>query len=223
LTPYRSYAVTLKELGRRHDAISWYYKTLQADPDYLDVTDELVQLLIQNNRQDEALGVIGSFIGRRPTYKQYFTATLVVIDSHLGERPGGLKASESLKIPAISGLHYLPFRVTENGPYEVGLVDTGASALTLNFAFARDSQLPPAPTRRVVRLETANGVVPASIVLLPTVYIGRFKLKNVEAAICDCPVLLGKSVLSRFHLEIMRENNIEFLILTAPSASAARY
>jgi len=223
LTPYRSYAVTLKELGRRHDAISWYYKTLQADPDYLDVTDELVQLLIQNNRQDEALGVIGSFIGRRPTYKQYFTATLVVIDSHLGERPGGLKASESLKIPAISGLHYLPFRVTENGPYEVGLVDTGATDLTLNSAFARDSQLPPAPTRRVVRLETANGVVPASIVLLPTVYIGRFKLKNVEAAICDCPVLLGKSVLSRFHLEIMRENNIEFLILTAPSASAARY
>jgi P-type E1-E2 ATPase len=187
------YAVTLKELGKTQEAISWYYKTLQVDPDYLDVTDELIQLLIQNKRPDEALGVVGAFLGRQPDSKQYFASTLVMIDNHLAKPPDGLKASESLKVPAIGHLHFLPFRITDNGPYAVGVVDTGASYLTLSPAFVRDSQLLPSlQVRQAVRLQTANGVVLASIVLLPTVHIGRFTLKNVEAAICNCPVLLGQ-------------------------------
>jgi tetratricopeptide (TPR) repeat protein len=215
------YAVTLKELGNTQEAISWYYKTLQVDPDYLDVTDELIQLLIQNNRPDEALGVVGAFLGRQPDSKQYFASTLVIIDNHLAKPPDGLKPSESLKVPAIGHLHFLPFRITDNGPYAIGVVDTGASYLTLSPAFVRDSQLLSLQVRHAVRLQTANGVVVASMVVLPTVHIGRFTLKNVEAAICNCPVLLGKSVLSRFHMEIMREKNVEFLTLTAPSATGA--
>ena len=207
---------TLKELGRTKEAISAYYRTIQADPTLLDVTEEIVELLAQSNRHDEALGVIGSFIHRLPSYRSYWSATIVTINAALEQKVGTSRAVQMLKIPAIGEHHFLPIKFSTENPYGFALVDTGATYLTMGATVVRDTRLKTQTGAERIAVRTPTGIIEALRITVSELYIGPIHLRNVEAAVCEeCPFLAGQSVLSRFTMQTLREDDTNFLILRA--------
>ena len=202
------HARALKELGRIDEAIRQDYRVLQADPNLLDVTKEMVELLVQGKRYVEALAVIGSFIERVPEYRSYWAGNIANIEEALeGLGSSAQRLQILLKIPAIGEHHFLPIKLSTRASYGFYVVDTGASYLTVSRSVAEESKIMTNVTGERVMLESANGVIEAERAVLSDVSIGTLKLGKVEAVICDsCPLLAGKSLLSRFNIQILGED-----------------
>jgi hypothetical protein len=133
------------------DAIRWYYRAIQADPRLLDVTGELVELLVQDSRRVEALSVIGAFVRALPDYKTYWAGRVIAIEAGMGDSVNSSRdPNVTLKIPTIGRHYYVPLRLGGGSHYEPFIVDTGASALTFNSTWVEEAQVQ-APGPRCTR------------------------------------------------------------------------
>ena len=187
------YAKTLRALGRREDAIRWYYRTIQADARLLDVTGELVELLVQDSRRVEALSGIGAFVRALPGYKTYWASSVIAIEAGMVDSANPSRdPNVTLKIPAIGRHYYVPLRLGGGSHYEPFIADTGASALTFDSTWAEEAQVPVRRTGRSVLMETATGFAQGEEVLVPEVMVGPVRITNVEAVMCSsCAPLMG--------------------------------
>lgn len=134
----------------------------------------------------------------------YDAATLVVDGREhvlrLGERSDGkvtLFADRDRRFRA---------RVQVNGTSAIGLIDTGAEAVTIGRRLATELGLDYARGRRA-KLNTVVGQVPGFLVTLASVKIGPIEVANVPGVVADTDapefglVLVGASFLARVHLE----------------------
>jgi aspartyl protease family protein len=94
------------------------------------------------------------------------------------------------QVDAVIGGHQIPF-----------MVDTGASLIVLKSEDAERLGIEPSSRDRMVRMQTANGVVEARRVRLAAVDIGPLTVQDVEAVVMPSgrlgQNLLGMSFLSR--------------------------
>jgi aspartyl protease family protein len=91
---------------------------------------------------------------------------------------------------------------TINGHSTSFLVDTGATSISIGQVEAEKLGLRYLYGKRVVT-QTANGVVPAYMIELPSVRIGDIEVRDVEAIVIPglmSHVLLGNSFLNRFQM-----------------------
>ena len=88
--------------------------------------------------------------------------------------------------------------VTINGVTVRGLVDTGATAVSMSSRTAQQMGVPYLSGRRV-QMTTANGMTSGYAVMLNAVTVGRLTLQQVRAVVTESemPVLIGASFLSR--------------------------
>ena len=91
--------------------------------------------------------------------------------------------------------------VTINGRTVQGLVDTGATYVSMSSRTANELGVAYASGRRV-QLRTANGVAPGRAIVLDSVRVGNITLERVEAVVgeADHPLLIGMSFLSRLSI-----------------------
>lgn len=104
--------------------------------------------------------------------------------------------------------HYFG-HLTINGASLKYVVDTGATTVAMNSSDAKSARID-YKNGQIVRMATANGVVPAYQVSVNTMKIGTIILNNVKATVIEGSsppfVLLGMSAQNR--LNIKRENSI---------------
>jgi aspartyl protease family protein len=97
-------------------------------------------------------------------------------------------------------------RIDVNGMRAIGLIDTGAEAVTIGRRLAAELGLDYANGRRA-QLNTVVGQVPGFLVTLASVKIGPIEVANVPGVVADSDapefglVLVGASFLARVHLE----------------------
>lgn len=99
------------------------------------------------------------------------------------------------------------------------LLDTGASFLSLSTAMAQQLRVTPSADSPTLTLHTANGVIKARVGLLPTLEIGKYKLRHVAFVLCDAcgepqqdvVGLLGLNVLRRFLVTIDQASGTIYL------------
>ena len=90
--------------------------------------------------------------------------------------------------------------ITINGVEVVGLIDTGASLVSISAPTANAMGITVAGSH-AARSQTANGIIMTFNQLVPTVRIGSIALDNVEIAITpNSPTLIGMSILNRLHM-----------------------
>ncbi|MFY7863417.1 retropepsin-like aspartic protease family protein [Roseateles sp.] len=95
-----------------------------------------------------------------------------------------------------------------NGQSTQFLVDTGATAISISQTEAERMQLKFLSGRRVMT-QTANGTVPAHLLMLDLVRVGDVEIRQVEAIVVPgqmSHVLLGNSFLTRFQMK--RDNDV---------------
>jgi aspartyl protease family protein len=100
-----------------------------------------------------------------------------------------------------------------NGRSTQLLVDTGATAVSISQIEADKLGLRYLNGRRLIT-QTANGAVPAYLIMLASVRIGEIEVREVEAIVIPgqmSHVLLGNSFLNRFQMR--RENEVMTLEL----------
>jgi len=94
-------------------------------------------------------------------------------------------------------------RFVLNGRAVDGLVDTGATFVSLNRSTARRIGVDPAQSDFTHRVRTANGTVPVALVKLRQVTIGPVRLHDVDAAVLEDDslgdTLIGMSFLRRLN------------------------
>ena len=97
-------------------------------------------------------------------------------------------------------------RVHVNGASSVGLIDTGAEAVTIGRKLASELGIDYAKGRRA-KLNTVVGQVPGFLVTLSSVKIGPIEVADVQGVVADSDapefglVLVGASFLTRVHFE----------------------
>ena len=88
------------------------------------------------------------------------------------------------------------------------IVDSGATTISLSDKMAREMGLKPDANGTPVRVSLADGrVVPATMVKLDSVRVGKFTVLDVECCVLspeapDAPALLGMSFLGQFKFEV---------------------
>lgn len=95
------------------------------------------------------------------------------------------------------------------------MVDTGASLTSMSESLLRDSKAAYKVLDPAVRMTTADGrKVVAKSIMLDAMKVGPFELKNVPAITCaDCVSLLGQASLSKFDMQSVRAQGVDFLLL----------
>jgi aspartyl protease family protein len=125
----------------------------------------------------------------------------------VGDAPASIGKSSSprgnkIVLTAGTGGHFLT-QGAINGRAVQFMVDTGATGVGLGMADADRIGLN-YKAGQLIRLSTANGVVPGYLVRLASVRIGDVEVYDVEAAVSpgSMPyVLLGNSFLNRFQMQ----------------------
>jgi len=93
-------------------------------------------------------------------------------------------------------------------PVRSMILDTGASSISLPFAFAKDLGIEPSETTPTVRVQMADGkIVEAWQMTLETVLVGQFLVEDVECLVLPeelhaAPALLGNSFLANFTFKV---------------------
>jgi aspartyl protease family protein len=148
------------------------------------------------------------------------------IDAVSGRHPPVVSATEApLVAPAVAaGPRSVVIARAANGNFDVEgsidgrrldfIVDTGASAVTLNSDDAARLGLHPAERDYTVVLNTANGVVRGAPVRLNMVEVGDIMVRDVAAVIVPVEALrtnlLGLTFLSRLHHFDYRDGKLRF-------------
>lgn len=106
-------------------------------------------------------------------------------------------------------------RVSINGVAGTFVVDTGASVVTVDAAFAKKAKITSQNSRKVLT-HTANGVTEATLTTSDSVELRKVRAENVSTAIISKPIgngvdgLLGMSFLARFDVTLSeREMRIQ--------------
>ncbi|MCW7540457.1 retroviral-like aspartic protease family protein [Aquabacterium sp. A7-Y] len=212
------YADSLAKSGRTDEAIDWSYKTLSVAPTLVDVRGQLAKLLVSRKRHYEALSLLQAFDAAREAKGRpgYFAAQRLGIESLLErEAPTDTAEQPVLRLPIHAGHYFAPLSLGRSRPKPF-MVDTGATTTTFSTADLEAADVVWRVSRPRVEMRTADGrKVTADAVVLESVRLGPFELKNVAAVVCeDCASLLGQSTLSRFDMASSRKQGVEFLSLT---------
>ena len=111
--------------------------------------------------------------------------------------------SSTLTLPP-NGNHQYFTTLTVNGVTVKGIVDTGATYVTVSPDLANKMRISEqGATGRM--MQTANGMVTVALQRVPVAKIGKFELYDVDVAIApNSPTLIGMSALSQ--LNIVNEN-----------------
>jgi aspartyl protease family protein len=133
------------------------------------------------------------------------TARPVAFRSEKPESP--TSSGRHIVLQADAGGHYTG-RFALNGRAVDGLVDTGATFVSINRSTARRIGIDPAPSDFTHKVRTANGTVPVALVKLRQVTIGPIRLRDIDAVVLENDslgnTLIGMSFLRRlksWHVE----------------------
>ena len=181
------YADSHEKLGHTGDAIEWSYKALSVAPSLVDVRGRLASLLLKTNRPYEALSLLQAYDsqleakGMRP----YFVAQRISIETVIDQGSTGRDAERmALRLPLYAGHFFAPVTLGSSKPKPF-MVDTGASVTSLSEATLRDSKATYRVVDPHVRMTVADGrKVPAKEVMVESMKVGPFELKNVPAVVC---------------------------------------
>lgn len=214
------YAESLGRVGRTDEAIEWSYRSLSLVPNLVDVRGDLARMLMARGRRYEALSLLESFDadaeskGRRG----YFEGQRIAIETALAApaaASGTGAAPTSLRLPAMGGHYYAPVALGNGRPLPF-VVDTGATVSSVTSELLADAKAPYRVVQPMVVMTTADGRrVAAQGITIESIWVGPFRLRNVQAVLCQhCVSLLGQSSLSHFDLKSSRTQGVEFLTMT---------
>ena len=117
--------------------------------------------------------------------------------------------------------------VVINGKHTKEMVlDSGASLISLPAKLAAECGLEPTASDPDLTLELANGMlIPAKLVIIPEVRVGKFTVKNVECAVLgpeatSATPLLGMSFLGHFKFEISAQASTLKMVKVETSTSS---
>lgn len=114
--------------------------------------------------------------------------------------PKTLSSWGVVELPAAQNSHYLA-DVEISGSHLRGLVDTGASFLSLTAEDARTLNIDPPQSDYKVKMSTANGIVMDAYVRVPEVRVGSIVVYDVDALVAppgaQDVTLLGMSFLKK--------------------------
>jgi aspartyl protease family protein len=197
MIPWRRVALAAIVVVAAADAVATSVLVMTAGPGraQLLVDDRTLRSMRAGERTPEGVALVDA---------TYDAATLVVDGSEvvlrLGERNDGrvtLFADRDRRFRA---------RLFVNGTRAIGLIDTGAEAVTIGRRLAAELGLDYANGRRA-KLNTVVGQVPGFLVTLASVKIGPIEVANVPGVVADTDapefglVLVGASFLARVQLE----------------------
>lgn len=207
-----------EKLGNTGEAIEWSYKALSVVPTLIDVRGKLARLLVRAERPYEALSLLQSYDYQLEArgLKPYFVAQRISIETQLDQTTSG-KATEkmALRLPTYAGHFFVPVTLGTAKPKPF-MVDTGASMTSLSESMLHESVAKYRVVDSQVQMRTADGrKIVAKGILIDSLKIGPFELRNVPAAVCaDCASLLGQASLSKFDMQSTRIQGVEFLLLS---------
>lgn len=214
---FAAYSESLSKLGRNEEAIDWGYKTLAVLPSLANIRSMVAKLLVQQKRELEALTLLASFDAHLQSlgHPPYFAAQCISIESAIERR--GLKPGDSkevLRLPKTDKHFYAPVKVGEASTYAF-VVDTGAASTVIPETLLLASKLPFKVLKDKVNMKTADGRLSAArLIQLEQIKVGNFVLKKIAAVTCEnCVALLGQSELSKFNLNSIKIQGVEFINL----------
>jgi len=208
------YGLNLERLGRDREAEKWFYRALSQEPDFIDITDHLIDLLVKREAFTEALSVIGNISSIVPASKLYYQSRALTINdlSMKNEKQTSVK---SVRIASLKSQHFIPIQFSGTKTPSFFIADSGATYLTVNPKFIADQNITDFTSISRIKLIFAGGQeVEGTLLLVKHIRIGPWQLENIQTAICDdCLLLAGKSVLRLFQTSTKEENGVEYLTL----------
>ena len=208
------YARNHAGLDDKHAAIEWYERSLSVNPGTIDVTRELAHLYVSHGRVWEAASLLDSFMRDHPDLKGHVSANLLLVRDKIVAVEDYKTESMTLRSTR-SGHFSVPVRWVSSARPEMYMIDTGATYLTLPTAdFERIPEA--AKTRQgSARTKLADSrVVMVQMARLAELWVGPWRLTNVDVAYCDaCQRLAGMSVLRKADLSYESRGELFSLLM----------
>jgi tetratricopeptide (TPR) repeat protein len=211
------YADALGKTGRIDEAIDWSYRSLAAVPSQLDVRSNLAKLLVHQKRYYEALALLSGYddvlVARGEP--AYFAAQRIAIESVI-ERYDSVSTNieSSLRLPKVEKFFVAPVTVGDARPTSF-LIDTGANVVVVNDNFLNTAKVKYTSNGTLTTTGFDGRVATAHRLIIASLRVGPFELKNVSAVSCPtCALLLGQTALEKFDMKSSRVQGVEFMTLS---------
>jgi tetratricopeptide (TPR) repeat protein len=211
------YAASLAAVGRTDDAIDWSYKTLSVMPKLYDTRTNLIKYLVLKKRYYEAISVIDEFDvpAQAKGDPPYFGGQRIAIESTL-DRLGLVSPVEAktMRLPKADRFFFVPVTTGIGKPMPF-ILDTGASSMMVSDEFLQRSDAHAKFVKNIVIRNADGHASPAREIIIDSIFVGSFELKNVQAVSCQsCVLLLGQTVISHFNVATSKVQGVEFATLS---------
>jgi clan AA aspartic protease (TIGR02281 family) len=195
-------------MNRTDDALVSYQRAIDLTRNKANlgswVFEEMAALYTTQGRFCDAMSPIETYIslgGADRTNER----TNRILDDYAAKGHCDAQASGSESFPVISS-GVVNVRAAINGVVGTFAIDTGATFVSLNEAFANRANI---LTSGVVETQTANGKTTVPRAVAAMIRVGSLKARNVPVVVLDRPLvgvdgLLGRSFLSQFDMVFSR-------------------
>ncbi|MHC4513596.1 MAG: retropepsin-like aspartic protease family protein [Planctomycetota bacterium] len=192
---------------RNQEALVLLAEAVQLFPQRADMHLAYAQALAAAGRDYDALAEASVAAQLDPSYSRYLSRYQRAATQ--SKRSG----SGTYVIPYDPKTRMIKAQASVGGQAVRFLVDTGASLTTVPTAVADRLGLRKKTNPRA-KVTTASGVMEVEVVVLPSLKLGKIRLRKVQAAVLDLPGeslagtgLLGLNALQRLNMEIDSENS----------------
>ncbi len=202
------------------DAIDDYYSVIGLTDDIATLNSTVFEGISNSYRElgayCEAIGPLQLWVSTNPDRNDTAVVRGIIKEYENKGKCASNYATGSDRFPT-QGKNVIVARVSLNGTEGRFIVDTGASFVAVNKAFAERAKLP-VNDGNGISLQTANGVSHATHTTAATVKVGKVEASDITTVILDDNAalgneidgLLGRSFLSRFDVTFgSREWRIE--------------
>ncbi len=209
-------ARNLVGLNRESDAVKWYEGALSIQPQLYDVTKELALTLVKLKDRDSAISLLRSFVDTHPNTRGRLEGNIrSLLETHPEALSQDKLQNQKIRLYASRGGHHF-ISVTIAEKSEMFMVDTGSSLLAVPTELFEKILKSKARNLKQAQLKLADGrIVTGHTFVIPELKVGRFLLKDIEAAHCEnCAPLLGRSVLRHFKTQSKPKGRLEIMEIT---------
>lgn len=207
------YAQHLLGNGYLEKGIDWLYRSLSVHTSNQRVANELIDQLTLEKKFYEALSLTGALLERDPGAREFWQLKYDSLKSYLNRQQGEQDGPGEIRIPSLDGKNYLvPIRYDESAPWQLFRVDRSESTLIVNremlsrWSYELYENVLQKQQDSKERLQFH----------LPTLQVGPWKLKDVEAVLCEkCQPRLGRSILNFIEIEKGQDQIMDYILIRA--------
>lgn len=209
------YGRVLSVVENAEKGLEWYYFSLLSNPDYRQPVDQIVAELSHQQRQYEAISLIGGYLRGIISSNGELEREVYRLDDAAKKNTAVHPGEIQVDVPAIiDQLYYFPVSFAPEGRITFFTLNPNFEYVTINQDILDEHSLVIPAEAKEIEIQGLSVLKQGKAFRVPYLRLGPWDFVDEQVVFCEmCSPMVGRQVLNRFKISSIRKHRTEFLTL----------